>query len=97
LDLFRTSAQRVAEAVITLFQRSPDLDHQPARPCTGDEDYSAALLGLCDSAIKRSIIEDEKSLIHGPAARAKKPLFVGSSGQLSERIKHLENANALET
>lgn len=45
-----------------------------------------------DAAIKRSIIEGEKSLIHVSATRAKKHLFVSSSGHPSELIKHLDPA-----
>ena len=45
-----------------------------------------------DPAIRRSIIDAEKSLIHVSATRAKKRLFVGSSGRPSELIAHLENA-----
>ena len=43
-----------------------------------------------DPAIRRSIIDGEKSLIHVSATRAKKRLFVGSSGKPSELIKHLD-------
>jgi superfamily I DNA/RNA helicase len=45
-----------------------------------------------DAAIKRSIVDGERSLIHVAATRAKKRLFVSSSGHPSELIGHLETA-----
>jgi superfamily I DNA/RNA helicase len=44
-----------------------------------------------DTAIRRGIINAEKSLVHVSATRAKKRLFVSSSGAPSELIAHLEN------
>ena len=41
-----------------------------------------------DAAIKRSIVDGEKSLLHVSATRAKKRLFVSSSGRPSELIKY---------
>ena len=41
-----------------------------------------------DAAIRRSIIDGEKSLIQVSATRAKKRLFVSSGGRPSELIKH---------
>ena len=41
-----------------------------------------------DAAIRRSIVDGEKSLIHVSATRAKKRLFVSSGGRPSELIKH---------
>jgi superfamily I DNA/RNA helicase len=48
-----------------------------------------------DTAIRGSIIDNEKSLVHVSATRAKKRLFVSSSGQPSELIKHLQEAASL--
>jgi superfamily I DNA/RNA helicase len=45
-----------------------------------------------DAAIRRSIMDAEKSLIHVSSTRAKRRLFVGSSGRPSELIEHLEPA-----
>ena len=44
-----------------------------------------------DAAIRRSIVDGEKSLIHVSATRAKKRLFVSSGGRPSELIKHFES------
>jgi superfamily I DNA/RNA helicase len=49
-----------------------------------------------DPAIRRSLVDAEKSLIHVSATRAKKRLFVGSSGKPSELIAHLENPSPPE-
>ena len=43
-----------------------------------------------DPAIRRSIVDGEKSLIHVSATRAKKRLFVSCAGSPSELIKHLD-------
>jgi superfamily I DNA/RNA helicase len=45
-----------------------------------------------DAAIRKALIANEKSLIHVSATRAKRKLFVSSSGQPSELIAHLEPA-----
>ena len=42
-----------------------------------------------DPAIRRSVVEAEKSLVHVSATRAKRRLFVSSSGHASELIDHL--------
>jgi superfamily I DNA/RNA helicase len=47
-----------------------------------------------DAAIRRSILEAEKSLVHVSATRAKKRLLVSSSGRPSELIKHFEAPGA---
>ena len=44
-----------------------------------------------DAAIRRSIVDGEKSLIYVSATRAKKRLFVSSGGRPSELIKHFES------
>jgi superfamily I DNA/RNA helicase len=51
------------------------------------------LQNAADPAIRRSIIDGEKSLIHVSATRAKKRLFVGSSGRPSELINHFGPAS----
>jgi superfamily I DNA/RNA helicase len=45
-----------------------------------------------DAAIRKALIANEKSLIHVSATRAKRKLFVSSSGQPSGLIAHLEPA-----
>ena len=47
-----------------------------------------------DAAIRRSIVDGEKSLIHVSATRAKKRLFVSSGGRPSELIKHFDSPGA---
>jgi superfamily I DNA/RNA helicase len=49
-----------------------------------------------DAAIRRSIIDGEKSLIHVAATRAKKRLFVSSGGHPSELVKHFGLQTAAE-
>jgi len=48
-----------------------------------------ALDAAADPAIRRSVIDADKSLLHVSATRAKKRLFVSSSGNSSELIAHL--------
>jgi len=50
---------------------------------------AAALDAAADPAIRRSVIDADKSLLHVSATRAKKRLFVSSSGNASELIAHL--------
>jgi superfamily I DNA/RNA helicase len=45
-----------------------------------------------DPAIRRWIIDGEKSLIHVSATRAKKRLFVGSSGKPSELVRQFDGS-----
>jgi superfamily I DNA/RNA helicase len=49
----------------------------------------AALEAAADPAIRRDVVDAEKSLLHVAAARAKKNVFVSSSGTPSDLISHL--------
>jgi superfamily I DNA/RNA helicase len=49
-----------------------------------------------DPAIRRSVIDADKSLLHVSATRAKKRLFVSSSGNPSDLIAHLGASAAAE-
>jgi superfamily I DNA/RNA helicase len=55
-----------------------------------------ALENAADPAIRRGVIDASKSLLHVSATRAKKRLFVSSSGTPSELIAHLDAALAAE-
>jgi superfamily I DNA/RNA helicase len=55
-----------------------------------------ALENAADPAIRRGVIDASKSLLHVSATRAKKRLFVSSSGTPSELIAHLDAAVAAE-
>lgn len=55
-----------------------------------------ALDAAADPAIRRSVIDADKSLLHVSATRAKKRLFVSSSGNPSDLIAHLGESAAAE-
>jgi superfamily I DNA/RNA helicase len=55
-----------------------------------------ALENAADPAIRRGVVDASKSLLHVSATRAKKRLFVASSGTPSELIGHLAAADAAE-
>jgi superfamily I DNA/RNA helicase len=49
-----------------------------------------ALEDAADPAIRRGVVDASKSLLHVSATRAKKRLFVSSSGVPSDLISHLK-------
>jgi superfamily I DNA/RNA helicase len=55
-----------------------------------------ALENAADPAIRRGVVDASKSLLHVSATRAKKRLFVSSSGVPSDLIVHLGTAAAAE-
>ncbi|MHC2581231.1 superfamily I DNA/RNA helicase [Bradyrhizobium diazoefficiens] len=80
---------------LSTMHRSKGLEFSAVAMVRVNEDVvppKSILSSAPDAAIRRSLIANEKSLIHVSATRAKRRLFVSSSGQPSELIAHLEPA-----